>query len=263
MSVIERESMQYDVVIVGAGPAGLSAAIRLKQLDASLDVVVLEKGSEVGAHILSGAVLDPSGLTRLFPDWKETDAPVSVEVKKDRFWLLGEAGKIRVPNFMMPPLMNNHGNYIVSMGNVCRWMAGRAEALGVEIFPGMACSELVTGDAGEVKGVVAGEFGKNSDGTPSEGYEPGMELYGKYVFLAEGVRGSLSKQVIARYSLDADSDVPKFGIGMKEIWEVLPRRMTRAWCCTRSAGRWDSGSRAGPSCTTSTTTRSTSATLST
>ena len=193
MSVIERESMQYDVVIVGAGPAGLSAAIRLKQLDANLDVVVLEKGSEVGAHILSGAVLDPSGLTRLLPDWKEMDAPISVEVKKDRFWLLGEAGKIRVPNFMMPPLMNNHGNYIVSMGNVCRWMAGRAEALGVEIFPGMACSELVIGDAGEVKGVVAGEFGKNPDGTPSEGYEPGMELHGK-VRLSVGRRARIALQ---------------------------------------------------------------------
>ena len=222
MSVIERESMQYDVVIVGAGPAGLSAAIRLKQLDADLDVVVLEKGSEVGAHILSGAVLDPSGLTRLIPDWKEKGAPISVEVKRDRFWLLGEAGKIQVPNFIMPPLMSNHGNYIVSMGNVCRWMAGEAEALGVEIFPGMACSELVIGDAGEVKGVVAGEFGRNPDGTPSENHEPGMELHGKYVFLSEGVRGSLSKQVIARYSLDANSDVPKFGIGMKEIWEVPP-----------------------------------------
>ena len=222
MSVIERESMQYDVVIVGAGPAGLSAAIRLKQLDESLEIVVLEKGSEVGAHILSGAVLDPSGLNRLIPDWKERGAPISVAVKKDRFWLLGEAGKIRVPNFVMPPLMSNHGNYIVSMGNVCRWLAGEAEALGVEIFPGMACSELVIGDAGEVKGVVAGEFGRNPDGTLSENHEPGMELHGKYVFLSEGVRGSLSKQVIARYSLDARSDVPKFGIGMKEIWEVPP-----------------------------------------
>ncbi len=243
MAQITREAMDYDVVIVGAGPAGLSAAIRLKQLDADLTVVVLEKGSEVGAHILSGAVLDPVGLDRLIPDWKARKAPITVPVVEDNFFMLGEAGKIRIPNFVMPPLMSNHGNYIVSMGNVCRWMAAQAEALGVEIFPGFSCSELIYGEAGEVKGVVAGEFGKNADGTPGPAYEPGLELHGKYVFLSEGVRGSLSKQVIAKYDLAKGREPQKYGLGMKEIWEIDPAKH-HAGRVTHTMG-WPLGGNAG------------------
>ncbi len=240
---IDREEMEYDVVIVGAGPSGLSAAIRLKQLDPERTVVIIEKGSEVGAHILSGAVLDPSGLDALIPDWKAKGAPVKVPVTHDNFYMLGPAGQIRIPNWPMPPLMSNHGNYIVSMANVCRWMAEQAEALGVEIFPGMAASSLVYGDKGEVRGVVAGEFGFNADGTPGPNYEPGLALIGKYVFLGEGVRGSLSKEVMAKYDLSAGKDPQKFGLGMKEIWEVDPAKH-KLGTVTHTMG-WPLGGNAG------------------
>ncbi|MVA35266.1 electron transfer flavoprotein-ubiquinone oxidoreductase [Agrobacterium vitis] len=219
----ERESMEFDVVIVGAGPAGLSAAIRLKQVNPDLTVVVLEKGAEVGAHILSGAVVDPVGVDKLLPDWrKEADHPFKTEVTADHFLFLGPAGSIRLPNVLMPPLMNNHGNYIVSLGNVCRWLAGHAEALGVEIYPGFAATELLYSEAGAVIGVATGDMGIEKNGEPGSSYTRGMELLGKYVLIGEGVRGSLAKQLIAKFDLSRDSDVQKFGLGIKELWQVKP-----------------------------------------
>jgi electron-transferring-flavoprotein dehydrogenase len=219
-----REAMEFDVVIVGAGPAGLAAAIRLKQVNPETSVVVVEKGSEVGAHILSGAVIDPIGLDRLLPDWREEDSPVKTKVGDDRFYWLGASGGLRLPHFLMPPLMSNHGNFIVSLADVCRWLAKKAEAAGAEIYPGFAATEVLYGDAGEVRGVATGDMGIGKDGRPKANFTRGIELRAKYTLFAEGARGSLTKSLIARFKLDEGREPPKFGIGLKELWQVAPEK---------------------------------------
>jgi electron-transferring-flavoprotein dehydrogenase len=217
-----REGMDFDVVIVGAGPAGLSAAIRLKQLNADINVVVVEKGSEVGAHILSGAVVDPAGLDRLLPDWRGKANPLQTPVTEDRFYFLTEKGALRLPNFAMPPLMNNHGNYVVSLGEVCRWLAQKAEALGVEIYPGFAATEVLFDANDAVAGVATGDMGIGKSGKAKDSFTRGMELRAKYTLFAEGARGNLGKQLIARFNLGNGRDPQKFGIGLKELWQVAP-----------------------------------------
>ncbi|HTT47495.1 MAG TPA: electron transfer flavoprotein-ubiquinone oxidoreductase [Pseudolabrys sp.] len=217
-----REAMEFDVVIVGAGPAGLAAAIRLKQINPDISVVIVEKGSEVGAHILSGAVIDPVGIDKLLPEWRGEETPITTAVSDDRFYWLSASGGIRLPNFAMPPLMNNHGNFIVSLGSVCRWLATKAEALGVEIYPGFAAAEVLYDDNGAVAGVATGDMGIGKTGEPKDSFTRGMELRAKYTLFAEGARGNLGKQLIAKFALGEGRDPQKFGIGLKELWQVAP-----------------------------------------
>jgi electron-transferring-flavoprotein dehydrogenase len=219
-----REAMEFDVVIIGAGPAGLAAAIRLKQISPDISVVVVEKGSEVGAHILSGAVIDPAGLDRLLPEWRSEDTPIKTAVTDDRFYWMTETGALRLPTMMMPPLMNNHGNFIVSLGSVCRWLATKAEGLGVEIYPGFAAAEVLYDGNGAVTGVATGDMGIGKNNEPKDSFTRGMELKAKYTLFAEGARGNLGKELIAKFGLGEGREPQKFGLGLKELWQVAPEQ---------------------------------------
>ena len=222
----KRESMDYDVLIVGAGPAGLSAAIHLKKIaikdNMDLSICVLEKGSEIGAHILSGAVIETSSLDRLLPDWRDSETPIKTKVKKDKLSFLGSNWSVRIPNFILPPMMKNHGNYIVSLGEVCKWLGEVAEGLGIEIYPGFSAAEILFDENNRVKGVATGDMGVSRDGTAKDSWEPGMELHAKYTLFSEGARGSLSKFLIDNYQLSSGKDFQKYAIGIKELWEISP-----------------------------------------
>ncbi|QZD92634.1 electron transfer flavoprotein-ubiquinone oxidoreductase [Qipengyuania xiapuensis] len=244
----ERESMPCDVVIIGGGPAGLSAAIRLKQINEDLEVVVLEKGSEIGAHILSGAVVDPKAMNELFPDWRNMDCPLAeTPVKENHHWVLSEGGKSDLPEFLLPPFMSNDGNYTASLGNTCRWLAEQAEGLGVMVFPGFPAAEVLFNDAGAVAGVVTQDMGIAEDGSQKGDYQPGMEIHAKYTLFAEGARGNLTKKMKAKYDLEADCQPQVYGLGIKELWDVAPEKYeqgtvihTQGWPLSES-GTWGGG----------------------